>query len=177
MSPLVFKTDPESTQGTVIAGVGTIPAGGLGGIPVEGAAAAMTELQAKDDNGVVKYDGDLPVPLQDKALEDAARKWAEANGLTVAEVEDDKLADLAAEAGLAPDPMTVEESAQQLGAYLYPEDGAEDSEPPLPPLEPVAAAPAAQAPSPQETAGLVTAPPPDAGPKGKKASDDTTKGN
>lgn len=70
--PLEFRTNKDSAYPTVIVGVGRLAAWGASGIPVDVAAQSMHELQ--DESGD---------PLEGKALEKAARAWAEARGLVV----------------------------------------------------------------------------------------------
>lgn len=131
--PLVFKSDPDSTQDVVIAGVGTLPAGGVGGIPVEKAAPAMTELQAREEDGSVKLGKDgNPVVLRGDDLEAAAKDWAKTSGAKVVSLSDGKVENLLTESGLAPEPMPVAQAGAELAAYLYPEEPDPDL-----PLEPV----------------------------------------
>lgn len=114
MSQDVFRTHEDAEQPTEIVGVGTLGAGGQGGVPVEQAAQHMTELQEKDKQGrLVTDEYGRGKPLTGKKLADAAREVAKQRGWRVSSVADDKLATLAEEAGSTPDRPPAEEVARQ----------------------------------------------------------------
>ena|SRR5215203_4857460 len=114
---LVFKTAKDAPQTVEISGVGVLGAEGKGGRPVSEAALVMAELQKRDDQGRLVLDEDEnPVPLSGKALEAAAKKYADANGLEVVNVAEDKLAALAEESGAAP---TRDQTAAEAAAKAY----------------------------------------------------------
>lgn len=87
--PLVFKTEEEYPATVQFVGVGVAPANGKGGVLVEEAAKAMTQLQSIGG-----------VPLEGKELLDAAQRLANSvDGLTVADEKKVDLRAMAREAG------------------------------------------------------------------------------
>ncbi len=104
MATQVFKTNEDAIHSVEILGVGLLGAGGKGGVPVEQAATFMSELQEKDKDGVVVLDEDgNPKPLTGQKLKDAAKEFADARGLRVVSLSDEKVEGLAQEMGGFPD--------------------------------------------------------------------------
>jgi hypothetical protein len=98
--PPVLRTKKDQAQVT-IAGVGRLPANGVGGVLLTDAAEALSELQDSDGK-----------PLEGSALKKAAEAFAEARGYEVAQVSDAKVDKLPELAGATPDRPPLVEVAQ-----------------------------------------------------------------
>lgn len=144
MSPLVFRTDPDSYGDVEIAGVGRLAGAGRGGIPVQRAAESRRMAELLGDDGE---------PLTGSKLTSAAKAFADARGLVVENVKDLDEEALVVEAGGFPRGPTIEElsaeatardqahiPAHDLAMNPYPE--APEAEAPPPRDLPLAAEPA-----------------------------------
>jgi hypothetical protein len=116
----VFKTAAGSLEAVEIAGVGAMHPDGKGGVSVEKAALTMSELQEKDDNGVLKVtdDGD-PIPLTGTALTNAAKKLAEERGWQVVQMKEENIATLPQEVGYTADRPPASEVAEAAYQDMY----------------------------------------------------------
>lgn len=123
---LVFRTLPDATENVEIVGAGVVSAGGKGGVPVQDAAAVMTELQEKNPDGSLKLDDDgNAIPLTGSKLTAAAKAFANARGLTTDNVTEETLTALPQEAGATADrppaaQVAAEEFARTFGDGLEP---------------------------------------------------------
>jgi hypothetical protein len=123
----VFKTKTTTEQPVNIMGVGQLGAKGKGGVPVEEAAKVMSELQEKDERGAVVRDDDgNPTPLTGKALETAAKDYAERQNLRVVSVKEEDVPDLKVEGGALPEPEPLADVSRRLGGYE--EEAVEESQ-------------------------------------------------
>lgn len=104
MPTKVFKTQEDAVDSVELVGVGLLGAGGRGGVSLDRAAIFMPELQERGDDGDVATDSDgNPVPLKGAALTDAAESFAQARGLRIVSIANEKAEPdaLRAELGLA----------------------------------------------------------------------------
>lgn len=98
--PPVLRTQKDQPA-VSLAGVGLIPANGVGGVLLDRAAGELRELQDADGQ-----------PLEGAALKKAAKAFVDDRGLTVGEISDDKVAKLPELAGGFPDRPPAVEVAQ-----------------------------------------------------------------
>jgi hypothetical protein len=111
---LIFKTPDDSPEPVELLGVGALPGGGQGGVPVEQAALRMQELQEHGEDDQVKLDeAGNEIPLTGKKLETAAREWAESVGLEVAEVSEKKWSVAQEKAGVTAERPPLDELSKQ----------------------------------------------------------------
>lgn len=105
----VFKTKKDSATGAEIVGAGIMGPQGKGGVPVDRAVAAgLVEFHEKDDWGAVKLDNDgQPIPLSGKALNEAAKDFAEKHDFEVVNLSAQAIAELPQEIGALPDTSAV----------------------------------------------------------------------
>lgn len=87
-----FATPDHYNYEIQIAGVGVAGPNGQGAIPIERAAQVMPELQERDERGypIVDEDGQVR-PLSGSKLDAAAKAFADARGLVVRNISEEKL--------------------------------------------------------------------------------------
>lgn len=125
--PLVFKTPKDSPNAVELVGVGLLPGGGVGGLPVAVAAqrglAPLVEYDPETGDVLTDEDGAYVV-LEGNALTAAAKRFAAERGLEVVNLRDDAIAELPYEAGAprdeVPDARTkAEQEAARISGSEY----------------------------------------------------------
>src|SRR4051794_14360072 len=133
---LVFKAQ-EGTGDVEIVGVGLVPATSEG-VAVD--PALIPELWETDEAGrPTRDETGAPVPLSGSALDTAAAEFAESRGLEIADVSDERLAEIAAEGNRPPLSQVGEEHYLKTWGGVVPEGEAgpsADEEPIVPAPEP-----------------------------------------